>query len=79
EPELTLNLIPNAHAVLFVLAADTGVTRSDIDVWRTHIGAGPGRLAVLNKIDAMWDELTSSSSVDAEIARQQHDVARLLG
>ena len=79
EPELTLNLIPNAHAVLFVLAADTGVTRSDIDVWRTHIGAGPGRLAVLNKIDAMWDELTSPSSVDAEIARQQHDVARLLG
>lgn len=79
EPELTLNLIPNAHAVLFVLAADTGVTRSDIEVWRTHIGAGPGRLAVLNKIDAMWDELTSPNSVDAEIARQQHDVARLLG
>lgn len=79
EPELTLNLIPNAHAVLFVLAADTGVTRSDIDVWRTHIGAGPGRLAVLNKIDAMWDELKSGVVVDAEIARQQHDVARLLG
>ena len=79
EPELTLNLIPNAHAVLFVLAADTGVTRSDIEVWRTHIGAGPGRLAVLNKIDAMWDELKSAGLVDAEIARQQHDVARLLG
>ncbi|WP_137172303.1 dynamin family protein [Massilia sp. HP4] len=79
EPELTLNLIPNAHAVLFVLAADTGVTRSDIDVWRTHIGAGPGRLAVLNKIDAMWDELKSGAAIDAEIARQQHDVARLLG
>ena len=79
EPELTLNLIPNAHAVLFVLAADTGVTRSDIDVWRTHIGAGPGRLAVLNKIDAMWDELKSPDAVNAEIARQQHDVARLLG
>ena len=27
EPELTLNLIPNAHAVLFILAADTGVTK----------------------------------------------------
>lgn len=79
EPELTLNLIPNAHAVLFVLAADTGVTRSDIDVWRTHIGAGPGRLAVLNKIDAMWDELKSPDAVNTEIARQQHDVARLLG
>jgi hypothetical protein len=41
EPELTLNLIPNAHAVLFILAADTGVTKSDIDVWRNHIGGGP--------------------------------------
>ena len=40
EPELTLNLIPHAHAVLFILAADTGVTRSDIEVWREHIGAG---------------------------------------
>lgn len=79
EPELTLNLIPNAHAVLFVLAADTGVTRSDIEVWRTHIGAGPGRMAVLNKIDAMWDELKSPVAVQTEIARQQHDVARLLG
>ena len=42
EPELTLNLIPNAHAVLFILAAETGVTKSDIEVWRTHIGAGAG-------------------------------------
>ncbi|MGH8854392.1 MAG: dynamin family protein, partial [Telluria sp.] len=79
EPELTLNLIPNAHAVLFILAAETGVTKSDIDVWRTHIGAGPGRLAVLNKIDAMWDELRTPQQNDAEIARQQQDVARLLG
>ena len=79
EPELTLNLIPNAHAVLFILAAETGVTRSDIEVWRTHIGAGPGRLAVLNKIDAMWDELRTPEQNEAEIARQQADVARALG
>jgi len=79
EPELTLNLIPNAHAVLFVLAAETGVTKSDIDVWRTYIGAGPGRLAVLNKIDAMWDELKTPGAIELEIMRQQHDVARLLG
>ncbi|NNG23944.1 dynamin family protein [Telluria aromaticivorans] len=79
EPELTLNLIPNAHAVLFILAAETGVTKSDIDVWRTHIGAGPGRLAVLNKIDAMWDELRTPEQNDAEIARQQLGVAQQLG
>jgi hypothetical protein len=79
EPELTLNLIPNAHAVLFILAAETGVTKSDIEVWRTHIGAGPGKIVVLNKIDAMWDELKSAQENDAAIARQQSSVAQLLG
>jgi hypothetical protein len=79
EPELTLNLIPNAHAVLFILAAETGVTKSDIEVWRTHIGAGAGRVVVLNKIDAMWDELKTEAENDAEIERQQTSVAHLLG
>jgi hypothetical protein len=79
EPELTLNLIPNAHAVLFILGAETGVTKSDIDVWRNHIGAGTGRLVVLNKIDTMWDELKSAAANDADIARQQASVARDLG
>ncbi|NVM75857.1 uncharacterized protein YdcH (DUF465 family) [Duganella sp. SG902] len=78
EPELTLNLIPNAHAVLFILAADTGVTKSDIEVWRNHIGAGAGRLVVLNKIDSMWDELRSEEDVNAEIERQQANVAHVL-
>ena len=79
EPELTLNLIPNAHAVLFILAADTGVTRSDIDVWRNHIGGGAGRLAVLNKIDSMWDELRSPEEVERQIAQQVSSVAHTLG
>jgi len=78
EPELTLNLIPNAHAVLFILAAETGVTKSDIEVWRTHIGAGAGRVVVLNKIDAMWDELKTEAENDAEIERQQVSVAHML-
>ncbi len=78
EPELTLNLIPNAHAVLFILAAETGVTKSDIEIWRTHIGPGAGRVVVLNKIDSMWDELKSDSENDAEIARQQVSVAHTL-
>ena len=37
EPELTLNLLPNAHAVLFLLAADAGVTKTDLDVWNEHL------------------------------------------
>jgi GTPase SAR1 family protein len=83
EPELTLNLIPNAHAVLFVLAADTGVSKSDIEVWRTHIGAASGstsgRIVVMNKIDALWDELRSEQENEAAIARQQASAAQLLG
>lgn len=74
EPELTLNLLPSAHAVLFILAADTGVTKSDIEIWRKHIaplqGASRGRLVVLNKIDGLWDDLKSTDQVNAEIAKQ---------
>jgi hypothetical protein len=78
EPELTLNLIPNAHAVLFILAADAGVTRSDIEVWRQHIGAGRGRLVVLNKIDGLWDDLRSEADIDHDITRQQEQAAHVL-
>ena len=83
EPELTLNLLPNAHAILFILAADAGVTRTDIEVWQNHlVGADPatkeGRLVVLNKIDGLWDELKSAQDVEAEIARQVASSAQLL-
>ncbi len=84
EPELTLSLLPNAHAVLFVLAADTGVTKSDLEVWKQHLaGADPaqsaGRLVILNKIDGLWDELKPAEAVDAEIARQLRNAAGVLG
>lgn len=83
EPELTLNLLPNAHAVLFILAADTGVTKSDIEVWRNHIGNQQGhqkgRLVVLNKIDGLWDELKSAEAIENEIDKQVSSSASLLG
>ena len=83
EPELTLNLLPSAHAVLFILAADTGVTKSDIQVWHDHIGAAKdsnnrGRLVVLNKIDGLWDELRDWDEVQREIDRQIRDTAEIL-
>jgi hypothetical protein len=84
EPELTLSLLPSAHAVLFILAADTGVTKSDIQVWHDFIanpkhGANKGRIAVLNKIDGLWDELKTEDAVAAEIDRQVKETARHLG
>lgn len=83
EPELTLSMLPSAHAVLFLLAADTGVTRSDIEIWRQHIapvhGASRARLVVMNKIDGLWDELKSDAEINAEIAKQVASSASLLG
>jgi hypothetical protein len=83
EPELTLSMLPSAHAVLFILAADTGVTKSDIQVWHDHIGtrkdsANKGRLVVLNKIDGLWDELRDATEVQREIDRQIRDTAKHL-
>jgi len=78
EPELTLSLLPSAHAVLFILAADTGVTQTDLTIWRDHVGSGPGRLVVLNKIDGLWDGLRSNEEIDAEIDRQIDSCARIL-
>ncbi|AWI81867.1 GTPase [Parazoarcus communis] len=82
EPELTLSLLPNAHAVLFILAADTGVTQSDLAVWREYVSVGQGRqkgrMVVLNKIDGLWDGLRDDARIEAEIARQVQTVADTL-
>jgi hypothetical protein len=84
EPELTLSQLPDAHAVLFVLAADAGVSKTDLDVWTLHLAgdqaaAKANRIVVLNKIDGLWDELKSEAEVDAEIRRQAEGAARVLG
>ncbi len=81
EPELTLSLIPSAHAILFVLAADTGVTRSDLGVWRHIVGSearDANHMAILNKIDGLWDELKTTEEIDAEVRRQVASVAETL-
>jgi hypothetical protein len=83
EPELTVNLIPQAHAVVFILGADTGVTRSDLAIWREHLIAedqdADARLVVLNKIDTMWDSLSTPTQVQAQIERQRATSAEILG
>jgi hypothetical protein len=83
EPELTVNLIPQAHAVVFILAADTGVTKSDLAIWREHLITETdnieSRIVVLNKIDTMWDSLSTPAQVQAEIDRQRATSAEILG
>ena len=83
EPELTVNLIPQAHAVVFILSADTGVTRSDLSIWREHLVTSAesldGRLVVLNKIDTLWDSLNSAEQIQAQMERQVSTAADMLG
>ena len=80
EPELTLGLLPTAHATVFILGADTGVTKSDLAIWRDHLGTNPlARFVVLNKIDALVDPLATPEQVHTQIEAQQRDTARTLG
>ena len=82
EPELTVSLIPQAHAVVFILAADTGVTKSDLAIWREHLITGEdeniSRLVVLNKIDTLWDALSTPEQIRAQIDRQRTSSAEIL-
>ncbi|HEU4709619.1 MAG TPA: dynamin family protein [Methylophilaceae bacterium] len=80
EPELTLSIIPNAHAVVFLLATDTGVTKSDMHIWTHYIRDRASRkLAVLNKIDILWDEMKSQKEIEAVVQSQVTATARQLG
>ena len=83
EPELTVSLIPQAHAVVFILGADTGVTKSDLTIWREHlVSANEGsdnRLVVLNKIDSLWDALSTPEQIQAQINNQRVTSAEILG
>jgi len=85
EPELTMSMLPAAQAVLFLLAADTGVTRSDLDMWQYHIDGArrarrqKGIAVVLNKIDTLWDELRADNVVQSSIDAQVRKTAAMLG
>jgi hypothetical protein len=84
EPELTLSMLPSAQAIVFVLAADTGVTKSDLEMWKNHVCGSRGNkkqglAVVMNKIDAMWDDLAGDSGYDAAITKQIQTSASILG
>ncbi|MCK4841595.1 MAG: dynamin family protein [Methylococcales bacterium] len=75
EPELTLSMLPSAQAIIFVLAADTGVTKSDLEMWKNHVCHARGQnkqglAVVMNKIDAMWDDLAGEDGYEASIQKQ---------
>jgi hypothetical protein len=80
EPELTLRALESANAIVFVLSADTGITRTELEAWQQHVmqGSADNALVVLNKIDTLWDDLKSQPQIDKEIKKQRIEVARIL-
>ncbi len=83
EPELTLKILPQAQAIVFVLAADSGVSASDMAIWRNHIQSlsenrGTAVLALLNKIDSLWDDLHSEQQTETAIEELRQLTARQL-
>ena len=82
EPELTVSLLPQAQAVVFILAADAGVSKSDLSIWREHLAPSAervdSRLVVLNKIDTLWDELSTPEYIEQQIQHQRVDTAQVL-
>ena len=84
EPELTLNMLPKAQAVMFIMSADTGVTKSDMDMWTHNVkplrqGREKGIIVVLNKIDSLWDDLKSHDAIEKVIHEQCRKAAQTLG
>ena len=79
EPELTLGLLPAAHAIVFLLAADTGVSRSDLAIWTEHLGDDTlERFVVLNKTDILADPLSTPAAVAAQLDGQRRKIAQTL-
>lgn len=84
EPELTISMLPNAHAVLFLLSADTGVTASDMSIWQDfittdHADHRAGRFAVLNKIDVLWDDIQGDAYTEQSVEKVRRYTADKLG
>ncbi|MCP4274440.1 MAG: hypothetical protein GY781_21150 [Gammaproteobacteria bacterium] len=84
EPELTLGLLPRSQAVIFLLAADAGVTASDMQIWEEHISQlknrpNLGLYAVLNKVDVLWDELSSKKDIEKNVSKVIKTTAKSLG
>ena len=84
EPELTLSMLPNAQAIVFLLSADTGVTASDMEIWQQHIrqldeDTQASLFAVLNKIDVLWDDVAGEVFVQRAIDEIRATTAQQLG
>lgn len=80
EPELALNIIPNAHAVIYLTSTDSGITASDLQVWNDFIkGRAKNTLTLVNKIDLLWDDYKPQQQIANDIEKRINITAHQLG
>ena len=83
EPEIAIHRLPDAAAIVFVLSTDTGVTKSDLEMWNEQVapieGLEQASHIVLNKIDGLRDGLKSEAELLAALDRQVGATAEALG
>lgn len=82
EPEIAMHRVPDAAAIVFMLGTDTGVTRTDRELWSDQIepieGLDKSCFVVLNKIDGLRDGFKPETQVLDEIDRQVRATAEAL-
>lgn len=83
EPELTLNRVPDADAIVFIASVDAGVTDIDRALWKDHIAPigseSHTRFIVLNKIDRLREGRAAEKDVLSEIDARVRAAADALG
>ncbi|GLS27058.1 hypothetical protein GCM10007877_27770 [Marinibactrum halimedae] len=81
EPELTLSTLPEAQAVVFMLSADAPISATDKATWRDYISSEDNSkiLVVLNKIDSLWEDLSSDAAIEASIQTVRTTTALTFG
>ena len=83
EPDLTFNLLPDCQAIVFLLNVDSGVTATDMQIWRDHIGQLQDRsatnlFAILNKIDLLWDDFADDEEIKQSVKKMKSLTAQQL-
>jgi hypothetical protein len=80
EPELTYSVLPTVDAVIYLVSADSGVTRTDQLTWHQHLNhlQTQNKMVVLNKIDMLNDGLRTALETQTDILQQVERCAAAL-
>ncbi len=84
ESELADELLSAAHAIMFAIGTETGVTQYDMKIWQRYVrraaqGDRTDLAVVLNKSDSLWDRLQSPQDVTHALLARCGDTAETLG